>query len=168
MFNLNIIQFLLWMLPPFLRQPKQTAWLLVLAKPMGTLWAELSALYYSLLLMLNTTVQHDVLQAYLRTKYPNVGTFKVFIKTNYDAKPQRYAQAIGEHHTQQYCYFISETPTATAPASISYSMAENNIPFDYTILVPLAYTASLPVITAVINKYRPAGKSYQIIFQNTI
>lgn len=162
MFLLNKDKFVTNFLPPILRRPKQTAWVKVLVFHVFDLWNELVLNYNIIVNDLNVTIETDVFQTYLRSLYPNVGSFKCFVKNQYDSIPTIYTQFQGEHHGTNYVFFDSEAQ----PSKYVNFLSEDVKEFDYFIVIPVAYSGSIQAITSLLNKYKPSGKRYQLIFNN--
>jgi len=98
----------------------------------------------------------------LRTIYPNVGTYKVYIKSTWESIPQNYNKYLGEHQIIEFDAFLAEA----IPTEYDLYISERNLEFDYLVIFPLAYANSLISIEALLKKYKPAGKNYKIIFEN--
>lgn len=160
MFIFDIPAFVRSYLPSFLRKPKQVSWLVVLLEPMRTLWLEFYTLINQIDASLLVTVQTDILESALRVLYPIVSTHQVYVITNH--KEAIYSQFIGEHHKEEYDYFDGE-PSFTN--SYDYFTEERAI-VEYSVIVPTAYTSNELDIIAFIERYRPAGKTYSLIFQD--
>jgi hypothetical protein len=163
MFLLDKNKFIHHFLPPRRRKPIIKAWLAVIVWHVFELWQDALDLYNQIVLELSIFPTTDVLQAYLRSKYPNVGAFKVFIKNQHDKFATNYVNKAGEHHLQLYAYRATETPLYRP---YIYQWQEHNIQYDYLVIVPIAYTANLQAIQFICNKYRPAGKTFLIQFSN--
>lgn len=160
--TINIEKFVNRFLPVFLRKPIMKAWCKLLMYHVADLFSQTETHYDGVITELQTTIQTDILQAKLRTLYPDVGSFKVFVKTKHDEIPSFYIQKIGEHHKQEYIFKLNETST---PIYIQ-SLSEDYLTHDYTVIVPTTYNTQLSSIDALVKKYRPAGKRYIITFQN--
>lgn len=164
MFLLDKIKFVNNFLPPRLRKPKFKAFCAVMVWHVFELWNDLVSNYNLAISSTAVTIQLDAFQTYLRTIYPNVGSFKVHVKTTWDNCPQGYNKFLSEHQIVEYDAFLNETP----PSEYDLFLSERNLEFDYKIIVPVTYYASLASIETLVKKYRPAGKSYQILFQNLV
>ncbi len=161
MFLLDKTKFVRHFTRPRLRKPKNLAWGKVQVWHVFELWNELYQYFLQIVADLTVTITTDVFQARLRTLYPNVGAFKCFVKNQYELIPNPYMQYLGEHHLPEYDYLLTE---AQPPLYEKY--LQEMEPYDYHIVIPVAYSADAPAITFLCNKYKPAGKRYQLIFQN--
>ena len=164
MFLLDKNKFVHDFLPPRRRKVKSTAWAKVIVMHVFLLWTELYSWYNQILVDLTTSICTDVFQSRLRALYPDVGSYKCFVKNQYDDIPTTYFQYKGEHHAIEYDYFISEA----IPVRYELLLAERQKAFDYHIIIPITYTSDLQAIEFIINKYKPSGKRYQLIFENLI
>lgn len=160
--TIDIEKFVNRFLPVFMRKPILKAYCKLLMYHIGDLFSITESHYQAKINELQTTIQTDVLQAKLRALYPDVGSYKVFVKTKHDEIPTFYTQLIGEHHKQEYIYKLSESSTPIYVQSLEEDLLTN----DYTVIVPTTYIAQLNSIEFVVKKYRPAGKRILIIFQN--
>lgn len=158
----DIDKFVKRVTPTFLRKPIMLGFAKVLIVNIEDLWSLLAAYYTAVTTDLLVTIQTNILQAHLRVLYPDVGSFKVFIKTQWDNIPQEYIQFIGEHHKQEFCKKLSET----TPTEYEWKLSDRVLPYDYYVIVPTTYSTALPAITSILNRKRPAGKRYLIQFQN--
>jgi hypothetical protein len=102
------------------------------------------------------------LEAGLRFRFPD-NTYRAYVTTSWDDYPPVYSQKKTEHGRLQY----SES-TADAPYCYSNQIAELPPAYDFVAKLPTSYSSQLPAIVAFLENYRPAGKSYQIVFQNII
>ena len=149
-------------LPTYMRTAVTKAYLKVLATPLFGYYLKTEAWYNAKVAELTLNALTDVMQARLRVLYPDVGSFKVFVKTQWDNYPQEYMGLVNGHHKPQYVYTLGESQ----PPIYSWLLSERNLPHDYFVIVPTTYTAQLPDITSFCNRYRPAGKRFLIQFQN--
>jgi hypothetical protein len=167
-FNIDINNWVNTMLPSVLRKPVAKAFLKVLVSPILAYYA-ISGTYYQLKLNeIQPNLLTDVLQALLRTIYPNtVGTnFKCWIYNQYELTPQTYLQFIGGHMLQENDYSIGETFTQ----EYDYFIAEQIPAYDYAVVIPVVYNtpANMAAMEALLKKYKPAGKRISITFQNIV
>ena len=162
MFNFDLDKFVNRTIPTAERQPVRKSFLRVLLLPFVDLWALTSSYRTATLADLTTTIQTDVLQARLRLLCPDVGSFKAFIKTQWDNILPTYAGYPGEHHYKEYDYLLSEA----TPSGVDYLHSERNLPHDFYVIVPTTYSTNQQAIEALINRFRPLGKRYFLIFQN--
>lgn len=162
MFNFDLDKFVNRCIPTQERQPVRKSFLRVLLFPFIDLWAIASAYRTATLQDLTTTIQTDVLQTRLRLLCPDVGSFKAFIKTQWDNILPTYAGYIGEHHKKDFDYFLSEA----IASGTDYLPSERNLPYDYYVIVPTTYSTNQLAIEALMNRFRPLGKRYLLIFQN--
>lgn len=151
------------MLPGAIRKPVMKAYLKVLASPMLAYYAITGAYYALKLDEIAPFVLTDYLQARLRVLYPNVTSFKCYIITNHDDLLNTYIHYKGEHHAPEFVFKEAEG----AGIFIGYK-SEHVYTYDYTVIIPVAYTSSLPIIVSFLNKYKPAGKRYELKFENKI
>ncbi len=158
----DIEKYINQVLPTFVRKPISTGFAKVLLKPLEGLWTDLSDYYIAVYDTLGVTIETDVLQTKLRGLYPDVGSFKVFIKTQYDNQPQVHIQRDTEHHKREYFYKLSEA----GPDRYCWYLSERDLPYDYHVIVPTTYSASEVSIRKLLDRYRPAGKTYLLIFSN--
>lgn len=160
--DFDLTRYIRFILPTFLRKAKMKAFIKVLLIHVEELFLELKTFYTQVIDELQTSILTDVLQAKLRLIYPNVGSFKVFVKSEWENYPTIYIQNLGEHHKQEFAYTLAEAQ----PPKYIWNRVELNLAFDYVVIVPVAYTSSLGAITVFLNKFKPAGKRYIISFQN--
>ena len=156
------------MLPTTKRKPIFKAFLKVLATPVLAYYATSGAYYQLKLNEIAPNLLTDVLQAYLRSIYPNtvIGNYKCWVYNQYELTPQIYLQYIGGHMLQENDYSIGETFTQ----EYDYTIDEQKPLFDYAIVIPVTYNtpANVSAITALLMKYKPAGKTLSINFQNIV
>jgi hypothetical protein len=156
------------MLPSVLRKPIIKAFVKVLATPLLVYYDLSAAFYTAKLAEIQPNLLTDVLQALLRTIYPNTaGTnFKCWVYNQHELTPQVYLQFIGGHMLQEYDYFIGETFTQ----EFDYFIDEQRPTYDYVVVVPIVYNTAVNVakLQALLTKYKPAGKSFSISFQNIV
>lgn len=154
------------MLPGALRMPIIKAYLKALATPFLNYYA-LAATYYQLKLdEIQPYCLTDVLQARLRVLYPNYTSFKCWVYNQAELTPQIYLQYIGGHYLQEYDYSIGESFTQ----EYDYTILEQIPAYDYAVVIPVFYNTAPNVlaIEALLRKYKPAGKTLSITFQNII
>lgn len=163
--NINWQKFVELIIPSFLRKPKIKAYVLVLLTPVIDLFATLTGTRTSLIDQAQLNILTDILQAQLRVDYPNVTNFKVHVSTEWDKYPQAYDQYLGEHHLQEYTMKHSE---AGYVAQHDWFDTELLLPFEYEVIVPVTYTANAPQIIVFLNRYRPAGRRYNLKFENKV
>ncbi|MEZ5017334.1 MAG: hypothetical protein R2800_09805 [Flavipsychrobacter sp.] len=149
-------------LPAVLRIPFIIKFLITLLKPVSTLWGSFLTFRTNLLSTLDVNITVGSIQAKLRTLYPEVGGFKVYIKTTYDDKERTFDTNLSEHHLSEYEYFLDET----APKTYDYFLNEFEQEYDYIAYVPEAYTAKEQDIRSFLNRYRAAGMLFNIVFKN--
>lgn len=153
------------LLPTVLRFPQMVKLLVTLLIGFTNLWATFLSYRIALLEQLDINITVGSLQNKLRQLYPEVTGFKVYIITNYIGKQKTFDQYLTEHRAPEYEYFLSES----APVdTYDYFLSEFYEPFDYTVYVPTAYTSDLADIEALLERYRPSGKEYNVIFENII
>jgi len=161
--NFDVDNYIRFVLPSFLRKPIIKGFLKVLLTSVIDLWVSTSNFYTAVINELQTTILTNVLQTRLRNSYPDVGAFKVFIKTQWDNIPQLYIQKLGEHRKQEYCYNLVE---AVTPQQYIWLNSERDLLHDYYVIVPTTYTSNQSAIEFVLNKFKPAGKRYLLIFDD--
>lgn len=159
--DFDLTKFSARMLPTFLRKPIMLAWMRVQLAAVNDLFVKSKTLYTSTMTDLNTFTTTDSLQARLRVHFPDVGAFKVFIKN----KPERTApfciQYKGEHHHQEYIYMLSESlPKYT------HLLIERLLATQYEVYVPTTYSGQNALLVSLLDRFKPAGKNYTIIYQN--
>lgn len=162
--NIDWAKFINRVLPTAIRKPILKAWVKVLLSPAIELFGLLTTARQKYIDDLSISVLTDILQAKLRVSYPNVTNFKVYVINQWDPLSFDYDQYIGEHHGQGYDYFLSEG----AAQEYDYFLSEQSIPYDYNVYVPTAYSSDASAINQFLNRYKPAGKRFQIIFQNIV
>jgi hypothetical protein len=167
-FNIDIDKYVNAMLPTALRKPVAKAFLKVLLSPVLAYYAIIDAYYQIKLNEIQPNLLTNVLQDYLRTLYVNTpGTnYKCWVYNQYELTYQMYLQYIGGHIAQQTTFSIGETFTQ----EYTYSIAEQNPVYDYILVVPIVYNTVINVaaLNALVSKYKPAGKTYSITFQNVV
>lgn len=151
------------LLPPFLRGARMKAWLRSLLRPLQDVWSDFLAFRLAVLDALSTAVTSESLQAKLRVMYPATGGHEVWVRTLADEMPSDYEQWLGEHHAPGYDYFLSENTN-----QVDYFQSERQLAVQYAVYIPTAYnsTATLGAVTTFLNRFRPAGRQFQIIFQD--
>jgi hypothetical protein len=165
-FGFDIDKYASWMLPTFLRKAKMKAFVKVLLTPMQKMWVDSNLFYQSIIAGLQPYCLTDVLQAKLRLLYPMVGGFQCYVKNQDELTQQVWLQYIGEHQLQENDYSIGESFTQ----EYDYNIEEQTPINDYIIIVPLAYNtvANNQQLNFFLNKYKVAGRVYQLSFQNII
>jgi len=161
-FTYNIAAWVSSMLPTYMRKPIIKAYLKVLATPMFAYYLITGQWYNAKVaeLLLNALI--DVMQTKLRSLYPDVGSFKVFVKTQWDNIPSEYIGPINGHHKPVFTYTLAEAQ----PPLYAWQLSERNLPHDYYIIVPTTFSSQISDIQSFCNRYRPAGKRFLIQFQN--
>jgi hypothetical protein len=167
-FNIDVNKWVSNMLPGAIRKPIMKAYLKVLAAPMLAYYS-LSGAYYQLKLdEIAPYLLTDILQARLRFLYPNTSgpAYKCWVYNQPELTPQVYLQYIGGHMLQENDYSIGETFTQ----EYDYSIEEQKPLYDYAVIIPVVYNTPSNVIAieALLKKYKPAGKTVSINFQNII
>jgi hypothetical protein len=162
-FSINVNKWVSNMIPGAIRKPVMKAYTKVLAAPMLAYYAITEDYYLLKLDEIAPFVLTDYLQARLRVLYPNVGSFKCFVINNHDDLLNTYIHYKGEHHAAEFVFKKSEG----AGVFIGFK-DEYNLAYDYTVIVPVSYTSSSPIIVSFLNKYKPAGKRYLLKFENKI
>lgn len=161
-FGFNINTWVSYMLPTYMRKPIIKAYIKVLATPIIAYYGYVAAWYAAKVAELTLNALTDVTQGRLRQLYPDVGSFKVFVKTQWDNIPMEYIGSINGHHKTVFGYTLAEAQ----PPLYSWLLSERNLAYDYYVIVPLVYESSLSEITSFCNRYRPAGKRFLLLFQN--
>jgi hypothetical protein len=147
------------MVPPFLRKAKMMAWVKLQVFHIGVLWLELSNTYTAYLNELAITVATDVLQNYMRVRFPLSGGNNVTITATYDTLPYFYTGFNGEHYAPMYGGYNNENFSIYSHYANEYRKLIN-----YNVQVPITYQTQDATINAVVNKYRPFSKQFQIIY----
>lgn len=160
--NFDLDKFVQYVLPSFMRKDVMKGYLKVLLTAIKDLFDDAQTFNTKTISELQTSIATNVLQAKLRVLYPDVGSYKVFVKTQWVNLPQEYIQFNGEHHKQLYAYKMSEA-TLTG---YMFKRSERVLPYDYYVILPTTYATSLASIDYLVNKFRPAGKRYLIQFSN--
>lgn len=160
--DFDVDKYIQYALPTSQRKPIIKAFLKVLLTPIVDLFTSTKSYYLQVVNELQTSILTDVLQGKLRTLYPDVGAFKVFVKTQWDEFPRCYDKFLSEHQKPEYTGFLSEIVTPEYDAFI----AERILAHDYYVIVPTLYTANQSVIEIILNKFKPAGKRYLLIFDD--
>lgn len=162
MFNFDLDKFINRTIPSAERQPIRKAWMRVILYPFIELWTSLSTYRTSVLNDLSTTIATDSMQTRLRVLCPDVGSYKAFIKTQWDGIIPTYAGVPGEHHRKEYDYLLSEATLS----GYDYLPSERDLPYDYYAIVPTTYSTNQAAIEALIERFRPLGKRVLLQFQN--
>lgn len=167
-FSIDVNKWVSHMLPGAIRKPIMKAYLKVLAAPMLAYYA-LSDTYYQLKVdEIQPYLLTDYLQARLRVLYPNTAgpIYKCWVYNQPELTPQIYLQFIGGHMLQEKDYSIGETFTQ----ELDYSIEEQKPLFDYAVVIPVVYNtpSNVVAIESFLKKYKPAGKTFSINFQNII
>jgi hypothetical protein len=154
------------MLPVVLRKPIIKAFVKVLASPVIAYYALAATFYAQKVDEVQPYLLTNVLQDKLRTLYPSPSgtSYKCYVYNQHELTPQMYLQFIGGHMQQQFTYNIGETFTQ----EYTYFIEEQKPPIDYVVVMPTLYNtpADLASIRYLLNKYRPAGKTYSITLQD--
>lgn len=148
-----------------LRKPKNIAWLESLTTPIENLWIELRDFRLLMLDWLLVTIQTDFFQTKLRVLYPVIGGYNVYVRTYFNKLNNTYNNYIGEHRLQEFDYNLGET-TPTPYYRTVYNIYEWSNSWQYQIVMPIAYTSLESEIRGYLNRYKPAGKTYELIFEN--
>lgn len=160
--DFDVDKYIQYALPTQQRKPIIKAFLKVLLTPIVDLFVSAKTYYLQVVNELQTSILTDVLQGKLRTLYPDVGSFKVFVKTQWDTFPKSHNKYLSEHQMPEYDGFLNEI---TTPEYDGY-ITERNLTYDYHVIVPSAYIAETSQITQLLNKFKPAGKRFQLIFND--
>lgn len=157
MFVFDFDKFATDFLPPFLRKPKQIAWVKLLVFHVKDLWNELKVLFDKIMLDLSINVTTDNLQAHLRLKYPQVGGLDISILNVYTPE-QIYGGYNNEHDAKGLTGYQGE---AVDHPIIGYPNEYRHLT-NYIVEVPTTYQPNQQDILLILNKYKPAGKAFQI------
>jgi hypothetical protein len=167
-FNIDFDKWVNGMLPGAVRKPIMKGFLKVLASPVLAYYALTNAFYTAKLNELSPNLLTDVLQAQLRSLYPNTaGTnYKCWVYNQPELTQQVYLQYIGGHMLQENDYSIGESFTQ----EYDYNIEEQDDVYDYKVVIPVVYNtpANLAAINGLISKYKPAGRTVLISFQNIV
>jgi hypothetical protein len=167
-FNIDVNKWVNNMLPTAMRKPVVKAFLKVLVTPVLAYYSIAGAHYQAKLNEIAPNLLTDILQAYLRTLYPNTvsGNYKCWVYNQHELTPQIYLQFIGGHMLQEFDYSIGETFTQ----EYDYTILEHRPAAEYVVVIPTIYNVSSNsvAIMAILSKYKPAGKSFAITFQNIV
>lgn len=161
--NIDWAKLINWLLPLSVRKPKIKAFLNVLLFPIKEIFSQTNQAQQQYVADLSINILTDTLLAKLQADYPTVGGFSCHIFNQWETIPQAYDKKLTEHHKQDYVYKLSE---GSFTPDYDFFLSEKDLPYDYHVVVPTAYTANYTAITNLINRYRPAGKRMQLIFQN--
>lgn len=148
------------LLPSFLRQSKQVAWIETLLAPFDRLRGEFAVFIDQTRYNVTITGQVIILESHLNNVFDFalrriqildgnlIGTFVWFAS---------------EGQAPDYTRFKNETDEYS-PFLRSKSEAVQAVDFDFTVIVPSEYEGSDIIIKSVIEAYKLAGKRYQIIY----
>ncbi len=161
--NIDWDKFVNWFLETFSRKARQRAWLRVLLTALVDLFGLLAQVRQDYIDELSINILTDVIQDKLRVDYPDIGSFRCYVINQWDTLPQTYNQFIGEHHKQQFTYFLNESSYS---AEYGRYISERTLPHDYEVIIPVGHNAAQSQIEAFLDKFRPAGKRYKLTFQN--
>lgn len=158
MYSFDIEKFIHRLLPPFLRTALQKAWIRVLLKPVEYLLTQLQAYRVEKLNELSYNGQTIQLERYLNDIFDSV---QRRIQVKHYADSPDFDYLLSENGSAlDYDYLISESTNT----GFLYFIGENSAPLgvDFIVLFPSSISTLSEAIKARVDKYRVAGKQYQI------
>ncbi|KAB2918675.1 MAG: hypothetical protein F9K23_00630 [Bacteroidetes bacterium] len=153
----NIRDWIERVLPYFLRDAKNIAWLYVLLNPVETLHGFFLSTAGELDYKLKYNSQQKVLAALLNNVFDDT-LRRIYIVTNSDGSPVYYLYKIVEGEPPLYVYKTSES----ASPRYVYTIPEQIVSGQFTVYVPAALSVSESLIIARVNYYKLAGTTFTI------
>jgi hypothetical protein len=154
------------MLPTFKRLPIIKAFARVITAPIFAYY-RISGNFFDIKVNeIGPYLLTDFLQVQLRMKYPSIFFRKCWVLNQFELKPQTYLQFIGGHILQEFDFSIGEAYTQ----EFDYYIAEHKPLYDYIVVIPIYYStpANLLAIETFLKKYKPAGRTFKVVFKNQI
>ncbi|MFM2385672.1 MAG: hypothetical protein RL660_429 [Bacteroidota bacterium] len=158
---IDIELFIRQFLPPRWRKSTAFEWLFIQLYHVSALWqmgVDHSAAIQS---TISVTLSTESLLTYLQSLYPTVSSKSISIYTPTELLATQFAGYVGEGHSRCYTAYKSEAAAAKYYNQHGYP-SEHRFVIDYIVKVPTQYSSSDTAIRAICNKYKPAGKNYQI------
>lgn len=156
-FSLDFKKLVTDMLPPVHRKQILTDWITTLVSGVKTIHAQFKALVDKIRFDLIFTSQVIYLEYLLNYKF-NGGLNAILINDGSNASSV-YAYQTSENNN---LFIVSEQEFNSYIDIFLYNEAEFTSYVDFLVMVPQALTFSRSEMTALINKYKLAGKSYTI------
>jgi hypothetical protein len=163
MYIIDLNKLIQRLVPPILSKPVFLAWAQVLLSPIKVLWSDANDYRNQIIEFLRVNISIASLQYTLRQRYPDIGSFRCYVRTVYDNFPTYYSSFRKEHHLlEEYDYFQSE-----GQADVSEWFRKEHLhKCQYNVIIPTAYISMEVEVITFLDTYRPAGRQYQLRFQD--
>lgn len=156
-YTINYRKLVVWLVPQLLRKARMVAWLMALVSPMVWIYNQLLGLRKIILYKLTITPQVVYLEKMLNDRY-DTSDRRIYINDGQEytslpvfqreeAKPVFMFRKTEEGVLQTLLYTKSETAQFT---------------YDFIIHIPVFVSFDVNELTALVNSYKLAGKSYKI------
>jgi hypothetical protein len=134
-------------------------WVMSLLKPITVIHADFLAFRTLTLNEMAYTSQTIVLEYVLNLKL-NAGGTEIFITNHFTSSPSVYTGHLDEAGFLQNIGHLDE---GGSPVYIGHLDEYVDISYDFTVNVPAALVYDLNELLALVNKYKPIGKRYNVI-----
>jgi hypothetical protein len=160
-YSWDLTRFVTYMLPSFLRKTKQISWLKALLAPMDRLNSELVTFATDTRYALNFTGQVISLERLLNDTFDN-SLRRIYISDG--NRQEKFVALTGSNNppTPEQVIFRSEASSFTGENFAVYSQSDSNQVYDFQVNVPTGLSYNAGQLNALMNKYKKAGKKYNI------